>query len=386
MTAKFTRPRWHVSIKVAAMVIAFEAIMLAAYVILTQIFVDQQQFLERVNVSHQQIIIILLVSSLVTAGYLTYLVITRIFSPVNQLTKVTEEIIKGNLGARINLKTNDELQLLAERFNAMADALSQERASLEQKVKERTRELEDAQKDELERQKDLVRLKDEFLFVAAHELRTPVTSIRWSLESIDPKKPLNEDGRLAIQDAEHGARNLAGLVEDLLNMARLDSKRIEFKKVLVDVRAVSKATIDEIEPIAKQRKIIVKLESPEHMTIDAFADERRVSEVLTNLLGNAVKFNKDNGHVWVKLAASPRNVRIDVVDDGPGIPAEEQKHLFEKFWRSKATTGVEGSGLGLFITKRLVEGMDGKISFSSEEGKGTTFTVLLPAEPHAILK
>lgn len=386
MAHLFKRPRLNVGIKVALMVIAFEVMMLSAYVILTQILVDQQQFLERINANQQQAIIVLLTSSLVLAGYLTYAVITRIFGPVSQLTRVTEEIIHGDLTRRLDIRTNDELEVLADRFNEMAATLKQERDLLEQKVKDRTYELEEAQKKEIDKQKEIVRLKDEFLFVAAHELRTPVTAIRWSLESIDPKNPTKETNLLAIRDAMSAGRNLAGLVEDLLNMARLDYKRIGFKKELVDMRAVTKATLSELEQLAAQRKITFTVEAPEHMTIDALADERRVREVLINLVGNAIKFNKEGGRVWIRLGASAEKVRLDVVDNGPGILTEEQSHLFEKFWRSKATTGVEGSGLGLFITKRLVEGMDGTITFSSEPGKGTTFTVILPAEPHAILK
>lgn len=378
------KPRFKLTVgtKVATMVVVSEIFTLFAYFSLSWLLVNEESFARFADLNQRNLVTIIVVSSFVFAGYLTYLVITRIFSPVSQLTRVTEEIIKGNLDKRLDIHTNDELQVLAERFNVMTEALRSERNLLESKVKERTRELEESQRKELERQREVVHLKDEFLFVAAHELRTPVTSIRWSLESLDAKKMTKEAYRQAVDDAMAASRNLAALVEDLLNMARLDSKRIEFRKELVDLHAVAKTVLAEAEPLAERRKIRLDLQVPPQKTIDALADERRVREVLTNLVGNAIKFGREGGYVIVMLDTVRDKVRIDVIDDGPGIAPEEQSHLFEKFWRSKSQTGVEGSGLGLFITKRLVDGMDGAISYNSVYGKGTTFTVTLPIEPH----
>jgi signal transduction histidine kinase len=371
------RFRWNVGLKVAAMVVFFEMLMIVAYTIVTNLILDEQSLLRFLNLSQQNLIAIVLISSLVLAGYLTYAVITRIFSPVSILTHGTEEIIKGNLDLKLDIRTKDELQILAERFNAMAAALKAERESLENKVRERTRALEEAQKQELVRQSEILHLKDEFLFVAAHELRTPVTSIRWSLESVADRK-MSADVRQAFEDAMHAGVNLSTLVEDLLNMARLDSKRIPFKKEFVNPKEVSQVVLKGLQPVAAKRKVELALEAPEGLIGMALADERRVNEVLTNLIGNGIKFNKEGGRVTVRIEREKSAMRFDVVDDGPGIPPEEQKHLFEKFWRSASQTGVEGSGLGLFITKRLVEGMNGKIAFESAPGKGTTFTVRLP--------
>lgn len=386
MKMEKTRPGFTVGTKVATMVIVSEIFTLAAYFFLSWLLVNDTSFAEFTNLRQRDTVTIAVISCFVFAGYLTFLVITRIFSPVSKLTQVTEEIIKGNLNLRLNIKTHDELQTLAERFNAMADALRSERALLESKVKERTKELEESQAKELDRQREVVKLKDEFLFVAAHELRTPLTAIRWSLESLDAKKMSKEAYRQALDDAMDGSRNLASLVEDLLNMARLESNRIEFKRELVDMRTVVKAVLDEAEPLAKHRKIRLEAEVPSQKTIDALADERRIREVLTNLVGNALKFGREGGSVIVRLDSIRDTVRVDVIDDGPGIAPEEQSRVFEKFWRSKSQSGVEGSGLGLFITKRLVDGMNGTVSFVSKPGQGTVFTVTLPLEPHQLLK
>ena len=368
----------NIGLKVAATVIFFEVLMIITYVIVTQLIFDDAAFTRVLNVNRQSVIVVILISTLVLAGYLTYLVITRIFGPVAMLTRGTEEIMKGNLDLQLKVKTGDELQVLAERFDAMAAALKAERESLENKVRERTRALEDAQKKENDRQAEILKLKDEFLFVAAHELRTPVTSIRWSLESIADRR-MNEEIRQAFEDAMNASKNLATLVEDLLNMARLDSKRIPFKKEFVNLLEAAQDIAKEMQPIAHKKKVSVEVEAADGLVAMALADDRRVDEVLTNLVSNAVKYNKEGGHVRIRITREEPYLRYDVVDDGPGIAAEEQKHLFEKFWRAKSTSGIEGSGLGLFIVKRLVEGMNGTISFKSVPNKETVFTVKLPA-------
>ncbi len=372
------RKHLNIGMKVAATVIFFEVLMVVTYAIVTQLIIDDQSISRILNLDRENLVVIILIAALVLAGYLTFLIITRIFLPVDQLTRGTEEIMKGNLDLQLKVKTGDELQVLAERFDAMAAALKAERESLENKVRERTRALEDAQKKEIERQTEILKLKDEFLFVAAHELRTPVTAIRWSLESVADRR-MSAEIRQAFDDAMNASRNLATLVEDLLNMARLDAKRIPFKKEFVNLLEGAQDVVKEMEPIALKKKISLMIESPDGLIAMALADDRRVSEVLLNLVSNAVKYNHEGGHVWVRIAREDAYLRYDVVDDGPGITAEEQKHLFEKFWRAKSSSGVEGSGLGLFIVKRLVEGMNGEISFKSVPGKSTTFSVKLPA-------
>jgi len=375
--SRWRRFRLNVGIKVAAMVIFFEVLMIVAYTIVTNLILDEQTLVRVLNLSQQNLIAVILVSSLVLAGYLTYMVITRIFSPVSLLTKGTEQVMSGNLDFKLDVRTGDELEVLADRFNSMAAALRAERASLENKVHERTKALEAAQRQELERQSDILKLKDEFLFVAAHELRTPVTSIRWSLESVADRKMAPEIAQ-AFVDAMNASKNLSTLVEDLLNMARLDARRIPFKKEFVNLVEAAQSALKELGPIAEKKKVKLALEAPEGLVPMALADDRRVNEVLVNLVSNAVKYNRPGGNVTVRISREEPYMRYDVVDDGPGIAPEEQHHLFEKFWRAKTSSGVEGSGLGLFITKRLVEGMNGIISFESEPGHGTTFTVRLP--------
>jgi signal transduction histidine kinase len=326
---------------------------------------------------NQNAVTILLSTGAVLAGWLTYMVINRFFKPVLMLTESTDEVMRGNLDLHLEVKTGDELEVLADRFAVMAAALKEQRLTLEKKVLERTRALEESQREETERQKEVLKLKDEFLFVAAHELRTPLSSIRWSLESVADRE-MDPDLRQAFEDALKGSKNLATLVEDLLNMARLDSKRIPFKKEFVNTAEIAHTIIKQMSPIADKKKIRLTFEAPEGIPIMALADAKRVQQVLINLISNSIKYNKVGGHVSLTVSRDGDYVAYDVIDDGPGIPPEEQHHLFEKFWRSKHESEVEGSGLGLFITKRLVDGMNGKISCESVPNVRTDFKVSLP--------
>lgn len=376
---KRSRSRFGVGMKVAMMMVFFEIILLITYGILTQFFVDGSELVARIlNVENQIAIVLMLSASLVLAGYLTFLFIVRIFSPVSDLIRGTEEIMNGNLDFKLETKTGDELQVLAERFNAMAKALKEERESMENKVRERTRALEEAQKKELEKQAQLLQLKDEFLFVASHELKTPVTSIRWSLESANDVKKIPKDAKVFIEDAMMASRNLVALVNDLLNMARLDTQTIAFKEENVNAASLIKEVVKETAALAKETgvELIGDVEGSDGLSV--LADERRLREVLVNLIGNALKYNdKKDGHVWVRGKKLGDHVELSVVDDGPGIKESDRKHIFEKFWRAAEHKDKEGSGLGLFITRRLVEGMNGSISFESEIGKGTSFKIRL---------
>lgn len=363
--------------------VIFELILLLIYVILTQFFVDGSELVARLlNVENQNAVVLMLSASLVLSGYLTFLFIVRIFSPVSELIRGTEEIINGNLDFKLKTSTGDELQVLAERFNAMAEALKGERESLENKVRERTRALEEAQKKELEKQSQILQLKDEFLFVASHELKTPVTAIRWSLESARDVKKLPKEAKTFVEDAMHASKNLTELVNDLLNMARLDAHTISFKEEKVDVTGLIRSVVKDTVPLAKELGIELVADVEGHDGHVARADERRLREVIVNLVGNALKYNVKGGHVWVRRKKAESFIEISVDDDGPGIREEDRKHIFEKFWRAPEHKDKEGSGLGLFITRRLVEGMGGSISFETETGKGTSFKVRLQKAPH----
>ncbi|HLE48860.1 MAG TPA: ATP-binding protein [Patescibacteria group bacterium] len=252
--------------------------------------------------------------------------------------------------------------------------------TLEQKVEERTLELRKMQKRELEKAQEVIRLRDEFVFIATHELRTPVTVINGFVSLIkDEKIKMDKDTLENFDAIEKANQRLNHLVDDLLEIARTESGTIELELTKVDFMATVKSVVSQVASIAQEKRVILD-EDYEIASAIVEADEQKLRDVLENLLSNAIKYNKPAGRVVVKSAVSGKHVILEISDTGYGIPLKDHKKVFSKFFRAKTegTEDVEGTGLGLFITKMLVEKMKGEIGFESVEGKGSVFKVSLP--------
>jgi signal transduction histidine kinase len=260
-------------------------------------------------------------------------------------------------------------------------ALRKLSAELEQRVLDRTRELEESQAKALAKAQEVVRLKDEFVFLAAHELRTPITAIRGFLElttdEMDKFPKDIQDNLLAISGASD---HLNQMISDLLEIARsengtasLAAKPTEFKPILDQVLAGLSSLIAE-----KDIALTVQM-SP---LPPVLCDTSKTREVLINLIGNAIKYNREHGIIEITVYCPPgeRFMMFEVRDNGYGIPKDQQAKIFQKFFRavSKKTEDILGTGLGLFITRMLVERMGGKINFTSSGEMGTTFSFTLP--------
>lgn len=252
---------------------------------------------------------------------------------------------------------------------------------LEEKVKERTKALEESTKRELEKAAEVSRLKDEFVFIAAHELRLPAFVIKGNAELLKEDKSiakLSGDAQGSLKEIERAGDRLQKLVNDLLATARLEYGTVKFKLEPTDILPVTQKAVTDIQLLTKEHGVAVKVDEGALKSLPkAMADASRLSEVLDNLLTNAVKFNKPKGEVFISGETKNGSIMVHVRDTGVGLTPEEQTHLFTKFWR--ASSKIEGTGLGLWITKHLVEKMEGEISAISEKGKGSTFTVKLKA-------
>jgi len=238
-----------------------------------------------------------------------------------------------------------------------------------------------ARQREAAKHEELVRIKDQFVFIAAHELRTPVTVIKGyaSMALEEGAGAANEKVTKYLKGVEQANERLLQLVEDLLEVARSEAGKIVIRVQPVDIRKPIVATVEELKQLAKKKSISLDYQSPQNLP-DVLADEDRVREVAMNLINNAIKYTPSNGHVWVSHEIREKEVVTSVKDDGFGIPKEDQEKLFKKFYRvrTEQTQSIEGTGLGLFIVKELVEKMGGKIWVESEEGKGSTFSFSLP--------
>jgi signal transduction histidine kinase len=254
---------------------------------------------------------------------------------------------------------------------------------LEKRVIERTKALEESQKKELAKAQEVSRLKDEFVFIATHELRTPITAIRGFLELIsEGEKSFPKDIRKLLKNMSSASNNLNQLVNDLLEIARSEGGTLKIISELTNVVPIVESVIKEVKPIAIEKGVTIHLDI-RGMIPSVMADSARVKEVITNFISNAIKYNREKGKVFIqifKASDGPGELIVEFRDTGYGIPKDQQDKIFQKFFRvqSLETQRVLGTGLGLFITRMMVEKMGGKVVFSSVEGEGSTFAFSLP--------
>jgi two-component system phosphate regulon sensor histidine kinase PhoR len=223
------------------------------------------------------------------------------------------------------------------------------------------------------------RLRRELTANVSHELRTPLTSIKGFAETLldgAMKDELTCRRFLAIIDGE--TDRLVKLVDDLLDLSRLESKRLALELEPVDVSVLVAHTVDKLRPLAQTQRLTLHQSAPPGIVVSADAD--RLEQVLTNLVDNALKYTPEGGRVDVQVAAANGEIEVLVNDSGRGIGPEDLPHVFERFYRAdrSRTRGSGGTGLGLAIAKHIVEAHGGRISVSSQPNAGTTFKVTLP--------
>lgn len=261
-----------------------------------------------------------------------------------------------------------------------ATDLKQFYEDLEVLVKKRTAELEDAHNKQIAHEKEIQKLKDQFVFIAAHELRTPVTAIGWSLELAleQGKDKLDPEVLESLRSVENSNNRLIRLVDDLLNVARIESGTIKVEPAEFKIKAVIEETIKEMQTVFKEQKSKVEFKMSKDVSV--FADQARVKQILINLLSNATKYKKDKVNIKVSTKKKDDKLIISVEDNGLGIKPEDIKILFTKFGRirNKETNDIEGTGLGLFLCKEILEQMDGDIWVESKEGEGSIFSFSMP--------
>ena len=230
--------------------------------------------------------------------------------------------------------------------------------------------------------KRIDRMKTEFISTVSHELRTPLTSIRGSLGLIASgvAGELPETVKTLVGIANNNCERLIRLINNILDSEKIESGNMRLDLQVVSIRQVVQHTLAAITGFADQHSVKVKLQMPEELSLKVRVDSDLMAQVLTNLLSNAVKFSPTDGVVEVKVWCVDKKVRVEVADHGPGISEEFRGRIFQKFSQadSSDTRQKGGTGLGLNISKALIEKMGGQIGFSSKLGAGTTFFVELP--------
>ncbi|MDZ4260086.1 MAG: HAMP domain-containing sensor histidine kinase, partial [Candidatus Sungbacteria bacterium] len=278
--------------------------------------------------------------------------VARLLRPIHALEESAVEIEKGNFKKRVEISTHDELEDLGTAFNKMAIGL-----------------------------KRLAELRDEFVFIAAHELRSPVTVVKGYLSMLleEEASALTAKAKEYVGNIKNANDRLAQLVNDLLEVARSEAGRIAIEVKSVDMAESVSMAVEEIRPLASEKSITLQYDIPRDLP-PVMADSSRIKEVIINLVSNAIKYSPQGASVTVSHEVKDKELITHVKDTGYGIGREAQAKLFEKFYRvrTEATINITGTGLGLFIIKELVTKMNGTIWFESEEKKGSTFSFSLP--------
>ncbi|MCD6068991.1 MAG: sensor histidine kinase [Bacteroidetes bacterium] len=260
-------------------------------------------------------------------------------------------------------------------------------AELEKQVKNRTlileeaiQELEKTKKElhnALDKEKELNELKSRFVSMASHEFRTPLTTMLSSLSLVTKYGEQNdtENQSRHVGKIKASIHNLTDILNDFLSVSRLEEGKIEQVLEEIDPEKFISDIITEMKHMALKEQEIVYRHGGNNT---AMADKKLLRNILFNLISNAIKFTAEKGSIEIQSQVSGSAFRVSVKDNGIGISKEDQKHLFERFFRGHNATHIQGTGLGLNIVARYAELMNGTISFESEENKGTTFTLIIP--------
>jgi PAS domain S-box-containing protein len=234
-------------------------------------------------------------------------------------------------------------------------------------------------------EKELDRERNEFLTVAAHELRTPLTPLSMYLQGIERR--LSRGAAVEpelVEKARKQVRRLSRLVEDLLDVSRLDSGRLSLSRELVAIDELVAEVVADFRAVSPQHEIVLRRPA---QGVRAAGDRERLEQVVVNLVQNAVKYSPHGGRVEVSVDRAGSRARVQVSDQGIGIPKEEQKRVFERFFRAHnaATRNYGGLGIGLYVSNEIVERHGGAFEVSSEPGKGTVFAFTIPLDERGLV-
>jgi signal transduction histidine kinase len=228
--------------------------------------------------------------------------------------------------------------------------------------------------------KEAARVKSDFISTAAHQLRTPLTAVRWALEALAASE-LSAEQRALVESAEAKSKELVAVVGTLLDISSIESGKYKYQFAPVDLSGLAAETAADLAPLAKQHAVSLAV-SPSPAVPPVRADRERIKWIVSNLVENALRYTPAGGSVRLALSAGPGSVLMRVSDTGIGILPQDRQNIFERFFRggNAVAKDNEGNGLGLYIARQIARDHGGDITFAANAtGPGTTFTLTLPA-------
>lgn len=308
---------------------------------------------------------------LLIALIVSYLINRGIIKPLEQLKQGAEWVSNGRYDQKVIVDSDDEFGELAKAFNKMATQIN----ISDDKLKKHAEEL----KISYNELKELDKLKSELIAVVSHELRTPLTSIKGYVELVldGTMGAINDSQKKCLQVADDNIVRLRRLIESMLDLSKIERGELEMYREKVNLRSIVCDVIEYLKPLATEKNIKLNKEV-EDIAIEA--DKDRITQVLTNLIENAIKFSPANESILVSGVLEDEHIHLKVTDRGAGIPKKDMEKIFNRFYQVDSSTKRKkgGSGLGLAVCKSIVEAHKGSIWVESELGKGSTFHIILP--------
>jgi len=232
-----------------------------------------------------------------------------------------------------------------------------------------------------ERLAEANRMKSEFISVVSHQLRSPLSNLRWAIELLMSGKlgKIEEKQLEYFKILKENNSRMRELISDLLTVSRIETAKLALKKKGFSLEELVKKLISEYDPFAKASNVQITFSAAADLP-QVVSDPFQIRLVIENLVDNAIRYIKDRGKVEIKLSKEENGVRFSIKDSGVGIPEKDQKYIFQKFFRSENIVRyqTQGSGLGLYISKEIIKRSKGKMGFKSQEGRGSTFWFTLP--------
>lgn len=284
-----------------------------------------------------------IIYGIVVGGALMLVVAKYIIKPLKKIKDATKKVASGNFDVKVDISRKDEIGDLADNFNIMVNELN----SIEY-------------------------LRKDFVSNISHELKTPIASIQGFAKLLKDKNLNEKDKEEYINIILEETDRLSNLSSNMIKLSKVENQEIVFNKQKFRLDEQLRKAIIMLEEKMDKKNIKIELNSKE---ISIIENQDLMMEVWINLLNNAIKYTKENGKIKINVSEEKDFIKVDIKDNGIGIPKEKQERIFEKFYQVEKSHSNEGSGLGLAIVKRIIELIGGTITFTSEENKGTAFTV-----------
>ena len=267
---------------------------------------------------------------------------------------------------------------LEQKVHLRTEALNASILKLEKEVTERKKAEEEAKKS-LEKERELNELKTKFVSIASHEFRTPLSTVMRSASLIQKYKEKGELDKVDkhVQRIKSSVNHLTSILNDFLSLGKLEEGKVEILRERIDLEEFLHEIHEDVRSFLKEGQQIHVQCNGGIKHIDS--DPRVIRNIMFNLLSNASKYSDLNKNIYLSCSQGENKIIFTIKDEGIGIPKEDQKHLFDRFFRASNAGNIQGTGLGLNIVRRYVELLDGEITFTSEYSMGSTFVVGIPA-------